>query len=249
MSKMHESMNTIVSSLIDDKKDKSFLEYVAEASANIAPPSGQTIGPSASGAGIPGVQKGTVPGSNMKAIWPGKGAPIEMGMTVGLKGPDGMPVPGEVTQVDMSSKGVKVKNPTTGQEEWQNNDALEPFAAQQGQPSPQGQTQPQQQPQQNIQTQEDKHLMRLKELAGIRENASCGASSAGSIAIAPAPMGKMKRRQETDEAALKKEYTPTVAKTVVGDTKPSQASGALSANLAASGKKSAGRINNGKKRR
>jgi hypothetical protein len=248
MSKMHESMNTIVSLLIDDTKDKSFMEYVAEASAMITPPSGQTVGPSASGAGSPAVQKGTAPGSNMKAIWPGKGAPIEMGMTVGLKGPNGLPVPGEVTQVDMSSNGVKVKNPTTGQEEWQNNDALEPFATQQGQsgqPQQQGQTQPQQ----NIQTQEDKQLMRLKELAGIREDASCGASSAGSIAIAPAAMGKVKRRQETDEAAMKKEYTPTVAKTVVGDTKPAQASGALSANLAASGKKSAGRINNGRKRR
>lgn len=246
MSKMHESMNTIVSLLIDDKKDKSFLEYVAEASANISPPSGQAVGPSASGAG-------PAPGSDMTAIWPGKGAPIKMGMTVALKGPNGLPVPGEVTQVDTSKKGVLVKNPTTGQEEWQNNSALERFVAQQdqrpNQPTPQGQAGPQQQPQQNIQAQEDKQLMRLKELAGIGEDASCGASSAGAIATAPAAIGTVKRRQPTEEAALKKEYTPTVAKTVVGDTKPAQASGALSANLAASGKNTASRVNNGHKRR
>jgi hypothetical protein len=61
-------------------------------------------------------------------------------------------------------------------------------------------------------------------------------------------MGGMRKRQPTVEV-VKKEYTPKEpAKTIVGDTKPSQASGELSANLAARGKKSAGRTNNGFKR-
>ena len=46
------------------------------------------------------------------------------------------------------------------------------------------------------------------------------------------------------------EYVPKeAAKTIVGDTKPNQASGELSATLAANGKRTASRINNGIKRR
>lgn len=98
------------------------------------------------------------------------------------------------------------------------------------------------------QMKESEELARMRKLAGIKENASCGATGAGSIAIAPAAMGKINRRQPTDEK-LKKEYTPKEsAKTIVGDTKPNQASGELSATLAANGKKTASRRNNGLKR-
>ena len=90
-------------------------------------------------------------------------------------------------------------------------------------------------------------LSRLRELAGISEDASCGATGAGAIAMAPSSMGKVKRRQPVDEVQAK-EYTPGPQKTVVGDTKPNQASGELSATLAANGKKTASRINNGFKR-
>jgi hypothetical protein len=222
----------------------SFSEYrnMVEAGSSIVPPSGQTIGPSSTQP-----PQGTSSPQKMKAIWPGKGAPVEMGMTVGLKGPSGLPVPGQVSQVDAAAKGVKVKNPTTGQDEWMNIDQLQPYMAggQQGQntqPNAGAEYKP-------ITTVEDAtQLTRLRELAGIREDASCGATGAGAIAVVPTAIGKLKRRQPTEEQ-LKKEYTPKGApKTIIGDTKPNQASGELSANLAASGKKSAGRTNNGFKR-
>ena len=202
--------------------------------ANITPPSGNTIGPAAQTSAPKSAQAAKGP-SQIKAIWPGSGAPLEVGMTVGLKDKSGKPVPGQVSQVDMGANGVKVKNPTTGQDEWMNTDTLEPFMVDQ-----------EQQP--GTPTQEDNDLMRLKELAGIRENCSGGATGAGAIAIAPAAMGKVKRRQETTESP-KKEYTPKgPAKTIVGDTKPAQASGELSATLAANGRKTASRSNNGFKR-
>jgi hypothetical protein len=171
-----------------------------------------------------------------------------MGMTVGLKGPNGIPVPGQVSQVDASAKGVKVKNPTTGQDEWVNMDALQPFMAG-GKPNANIQPGAGTNQQSVTTTAEDAgQLTRLRELAGIKENCSAGATGAGSIAVAPAAMGSIRKRQPTDEQ-IKKEYTPKeAAKTIAGDTKPSQASGELSANLAARGKKSAGRINNGFKR-
>jgi hypothetical protein len=155
-------------------------------------------------------------------------------MTVGLKGPNGVPMPGEISKVDTMANGVTVKDPTTGKDQWMNIKDLQPFMAQGQQAQP---------------TAEDvAHLTRLRELAGIKENCSGGATGAGAIAIAPAATGNVKKRQYPEES-LQKEYTPKhSAETIAGDTKPGQASGQLSANLAASGKKSAGRINNGKKR-
>lgn len=204
--------------------------------ANIVPPSGNTIGPAAQNSQQSQQTKpaSKTPGQ-VKAIWPGQGAPLEVGMTVGMKDQSGKPVPGQVSQVDMGANGVKVKNPTTGQDEWMNTDTLEPFMMDQGD--------------QNTMSQDQSNdLTRLKELAGIRENCSSGASGAGAIAIAPTPMGGVKRRQATTEAP-KKEYTPKgPAKTIVGDTKPGQASGELSATLAANGKKTASRKNNGFKK-
>jgi len=223
----------------------SFTEYhkqVVEASADITPPSGNTIGPNSGGSTQ--MQKANGP-TKVKSIWPGQGAPVEVGMTVGIKDQNGLPVPGQISQVDAGSKGVKVKNPSTGQDEWRNTDELEPFMAQgqDQQQTIQPGTQPRQQGQQGA------DLTRLQELAGIRENCSAGATGSGGIAVAAMPMGKMKRRQETDEQAPPVEYTPKEpAKTIVGDTKPAQASGKLSADLAARGKKTAARTNNGFKR-
>lgn len=211
---------------------KEYCNLVNEAGSNIVPPSGNTIGPSASPQKSPAAAKSP---QQMKAIWPGQGAPVEVGMTVGLEGPNGVPVPGTVSQVDTSAKGVKVKNPTTGQDEWMNTDNLEPFMAGQEQSTD------------TVPATEE--LDRLKQLAGISENCSGGATGAGAIAIAPAKMGKVQRRQPAEET-LKKEYVPKeAAKTIVGDTKPNQASGELSATLAANGKRTASRINNGIKRR
>jgi len=214
---------------------KEYHTFVNEAGANITPPSGNPLGPTTpqgQAQKAPAASKGP---QQIKSIWPGQGAPVEVGMTVGLKDPKGLPVPGQVSQVDMSANGVKVKNPTTGKDEWMNTDELQPFMAQQepGTPEPG----------------EQQDLQRLRELAGIQENCSGGATGAGAIAIAPAPLGRMKKREPAEEA-LKKEYTPReAAKTIIGDTKPNQASGELSATLAANGRKTASRINNGIKRR
>lgn len=113
------------------------------------------------------------------------------------------------------------------------------------------QTQPQQQnnmQQQDMQKQFAATIDRLKQLAGISENASAGASCAGAMGASTAqPLGKKIQRRSVEESPVT-EYTPTVAKTVVGDTKPAQASGKLSADLAARGKKTASRKNNGFKK-
>lgn len=224
----------------------SFMQYyqLLEAGANIAPPSGQTIGSTGStGTSAPTTQPGTTTNSTSKqrVMWTGNGAPIEQGMTVGLKGPNGLPVPGEITQVDQSAKGVRVRNPTTGQDEWHGNDDLQPFVD--GTSAPGGSNQ-----MSGMQQQMAEDLKRIKHLAGIKEDASCGATGAGAIAIAPATVGKVKKRQAVEESPPK-EYTPKKpAETIAGDTKPGQASGELSANLAVRGKKTASRINNGFKR-
>lgn len=224
----------------------SFLEYrkISEASADIAPPSGQTISPSGSGGSSPA---GT-PNAPGAKTWAGKGTPLEPGMTVGLKGNSGVPIPGQVSNVELAHGGVQVKNPQTGQDEWMNIDDLEPFMAQggaqqqqpgQGQPQAPGATQP---------TQEEAELNRMRKLAGLGENCSGGATGAGAIAMAPSAMGGVKRRQQTNEQP-RKEYTPDgPPKTIVGDTKPNQASGALSSNLAMRGKRTASRNNNGFKK-
>jgi len=156
------------------------------------------------------------------------GTPIKPGTTpANPPGQQSQPAATAPTPVKPAAdpRGVQVKNPQTGKMEW-----MKPSVDQSGKP-----------------VAEDKELTRMKQLAGIVEDGSGGASCAGGIAVAPMPMGGVKRRQPTDEE-LKKEYTPKVAKTVVGDTKPSQASGELSANLAVRGKKTASRTNNGFKR-
>lgn len=220
--------------------DMSFSQYLAlaEASADIIPPSGQTISPQSSPA-----QKSPTPNgaSAVKSIWPGKGAPVQQGMTVGLKGPNGLPVPGEVTQVDSSARGVKVRNPTTGQEEWHGNGDLNPYTTANSSPEAAAAANA------NVGQQMAEDIKRMRQLAGMKEDASCGASGASGIASAPTAMGSVKRREVSE--APPKEYTPDgPAKTIVGDTKPKQASGELSANLAVRGKKTATRSNNGFKR-
>ena len=128
-------------------------------------------------------------------------------------------------------RGVQVRNPQTGAMEWQKP----------GAPAVPGQVQQQA-------VAEDKEIARMRELAGIKENCSAGATGAGAIAIAPTAMGNTKRREVTTEQKPV-EYERTEApKTIVGDTKPAQASGKLSADLAARGKKTASRNKNGLRR-
>ena len=221
----------------------SFMQYykLLEAGANITPPSGQAIGPSANSV-APSSQPQQAQTAPQKAqvMWAGQGTPIEQGMTVGLKGPNGVPVPGEITQVDQSAKGVKVRNPTTGQEELHGNTDLQPFTANStAQSTPQSNA---------LQQQMSEELSRMKQLAGIAEDASGGASCAGGMAAStPQPMGTIKRRTEVDEGPSL-EHPETGKKLVAGDQRTGQASGRLSANLAVRGKKTASRTNNGFKK-
>lgn len=235
----------------------SFNDYckLEEASADIAPPSGNTISPTA---GTPqkstSQPQGSQTGSKSMNMWAGKGSPAEMGMTVGIKGPSGSQIPGEITKVDQSTNRVTVKDPATGQEQIVNTDVLEPFQDRRSAGQPPAQTPLTNKPGQGGfaldqmgQMEESKDLARMRKLAGIVENSSAGATGAGSIAVSPTAMAGPKRRQGATEQ--KKEYTRTApAKTIVGDTKSHQASGELSATLAANGKKTASRINNGRKK-
>lgn len=233
----------------------SFKDHIALEEADIVPPSGQPLGPTGTTGTNQSTNQSTAstpapPSGNTKGNWAGKGSPFEVGMTVGLKGPTGAPTPGEISYIDSASKGVRVRDPSTGEEQWHNNDALIPYS---GNPGGTEQTKLNNRPGQggfNIdqlgQMMEDKELTRLKQLAGISENASSGASSAGAIASAPTAMGSVNKRKTTEQ---KKEYTRTApAKSIIGDTKSHQASGELSATLVANGKKTATRINNGRKK-
>ena len=205
----------------------SFSQYhsLVEASADIPAPSGQQIGqPEQS-------QQTISPASNTKpkTMWPGKGAPVQQGMTVGVKDDNNKLVPGEVAQVDQSSKGVKVKNPITGQLEWYNDNDLQTAEMT------------------NAVSEETVDINRLRHLAGIHENCSSGCTGAGSVAAAPASSGMIKRTKDLEESPSD-EHPDASSKTIVGDTKPNQATGRLSANLAAAGKRTASRNKNGLRR-
>lgn len=205
----------------------SFNEYrsLDEASADIIPPSGKPLSPSGPGGAPPAA---TTPGQ--------QSSPPPAGSQPAAAGPTPVKTP------PTDPRGVQVRNPQTGKMEW-----MKPTTpAQPGQAA-----QPGAQAAAGLQAQavsEDKALARMRQLAGIKEDGSSGASCAGGIAVAPMPMGGVKRRQPTNEQQPK-EYTAKEApKTIVGDTKPGQASGELSANLAVRGKKTASRTNNGFKK-
>lgn len=264
MELLHESAVKTLSKLknisLDESKDiiskMSFLQYhtLLEAGANIPSPSGgSSIGPSSNSVSPSAnpqqnTQQGQQPGAQNKAqvLWQ-KGVPAQRGMTVGLQGQGGLPIPGEITQVDTSAKGVKVRNPTTGQEEWHGDDELNPYVS--------GHTtlQPNQQPQQGQQMQGMREeLSRLKQLAGISEDGSsggctAGATSAGNVASSPAAFMKPKRRSEVDESPSL-EHPEVNGKELAPGVKPNAASGRLSANLAAKNMKTASRSKNGLRR-
>jgi hypothetical protein len=99
------------------------------------------------------------------------------------------------------------------------------------------------------QMQETAELSRMKKLAGIKEDASCGATGAGAIASAPATMGKVKRRPDAVEESPSLEHEVAGRKSVVGATGPqAQPTKKLSANNAARGKPTPNRKNLGFKK-
>jgi len=217
----------------------SFLEYIQYqtpelvAEQNITPPSGQTIGTatgptSTSTTNQPSAQQ---PKPAPKT-WSGTG-PLQKGMMVTVKNMSGQagkpPMPMSVTTFDQSTGQVEVEDPTRpGQKTSYNIKDIGAYATA---------------------TTESAELSRLKQLAGISESCSSGATGAGNIAVAIGETGSMIRRRTTTEERWAREYTPREsAKTIVGDTKPAQASGELSANLAANGKKTASRTRNGFKK-
>jgi hypothetical protein len=217
----------------------SFLEYVQYqtpelvSEQNITPPSGQAIGPAAAPASAPST---TEPAEKQPKpapkTWSGTG-PLQQGMMVSVKNmPDQAgkpPMPMSVTKFDQATGQVEVEDPTRpGQKTSYNIKDIGTYTAA---------------------TTESIELARLKTLAGIAESCSAGATGAGNIAVAIGETGSMIRRRTTTEERWAREYTPREsAKTVVGDTKPAQASGELSANLAANGKKTARRTRNGFKK-
>jgi hypothetical protein len=217
----------------------SFKEYskLSEASAGLTPPSGSAIGPSVTGTQPSPVQqsmqKSTQPANGPKPgqpnLWSGKG-PMVAGSTVGVRGPDGNVIPGEVQKVNDATKGVTIIDPQTGQPQDYNMEDIVGLGAENQQP-----------------TMEDVDLARLLHLAGIKEDCSAGATGAGGIAVAAKPMGKVQRRADPIEEGPSLEHPEIGTETIAGDTKPSQASGRLSANLAVRGKNTASRRNNGKK--
>ncbi len=258
---LSETKGITVEEAMSELSKLSFKEYynLIEAGTSIVPPSGQPIG-TQNPASRPATNQPTrqQPG---QPIRPGQQQQMQPGQQQQMQPgqppiPGAPPVPGQQPmqpgqqqQMQPGQPPIPGAPPVPGQQPMQPGQQPPvpgaPLAPGQQPPVPGAPLAPgQQQP-----TEEEVHLARLRELAGIRENCSAGATGASAIAIAPAVMGSVKRRQSTDEE-LKKEYTAKEApKTIVGDTKPAQASGQLSANLAASGMKSASRINNGRKRR
>lgn len=219
---------------------KSFRDYVFEASADIPSPSGQTIGPTASAQ--PSTSQSSAVQSSKQAWMPGQ--PVIPGITVGVNSPNnpnGQKLPGTVSNVNKANNTVDVLDPTTGQTTTHSINDLGAVIG--GGNSTTSATNPVPQ----VGQQMSEQLLRLRQLAGITEDASCGATGAGSIAIAPANMGNTKRRIPVEEGPSL-EHPEVSNKTVVGDTKPNQATGRLSANLAARNKKTASRTNNGFKK-
>lgn len=232
----------------------SFKEYQLS-EQTVPAPSGQTIAPTGSTAGNQNVAANQAAAGGATAGAPSyiKGTIPKEGQSVGVKSRAGLPLQGTIKRVDQMKNGVIVFNPETQKEEWMNISTLEPFMvgnkttpAKLGQPG--NQTDTQGALAQAGRVAEDAELSRMLQLAGVQESCSGGATGAGAIAMAAKPLGKMQKREPAEEA-LKPEYTPKKpAETIIGDTKPNQASGKLSADLAASGRKAAGRINNGRKR-
>jgi len=249
-----EEKNIDLTEARDIVSKMSFKEYQLS-EQTVPAPSGQTIGPTGSTAGNENdaanqaAAGGTPTGGAPTYV---KGTIPKEGQSVSVKSRAGLPIQGTIKNVDQMKNGVVVYNPETKKEEWMNISTLEPFMVS-AKPTPAApgtpgnQTDAQGALAQAGRVAEDAELSRMLQLAGIQENCSGGATGAGAIAVAPTSMG-MKKRQPAEEA-LKAEYKVKEApKTIIGDTKPNQASGKLSADLAASGKKTAGRINNGRKR-
>ena len=129
------------------------------------------------------------------------------------------------TPATTDPRGVQVRNPATGKMEWMT--PTDPANAQQ--------------------VAENRDLARMRKLAGIVEDSSCGATSAGAIASSPASVGKIKRRSPVEESPSL-EHPIAGNKTVQGATAEKTPAGTLSANLAVRGQKTATRKNNGFKR-
>ena len=202
--------------------EMSFLEYMSLTENTVTPPSGQQVGSKSSGTGT------TSTGPNNK-IWANPNAPITAGMTVGVKDPKGQVMPMQVSQVDQNASGVKVRDMTTGKEEWYNKEQL----ATMGMTTENDEN--------GVTGEDEAELTRILELAGISEMSSAGSSCAGAIATGPTAMGATRKRSQESVSLDNEHKRETPYKSIIGDTKPAQASGQLSANLAASGKPTARR--------
>ena len=202
--------------------EMSFLEYMSLTENTVTPPSGQQVGSKSSGTGT----TSTAPNNKM---WANPNTPITAGMTVGVKDPKGQVMPMQVSQVDQNASGVKVRDMTTGKEEWYNKEQLVTM----------GMTT--ENDDNGVTGEDEAELTRILELAGISEMSSAGSSCAGAIATGPTAMGATRKRSQESVSLDNEHKRETPYKSIIGDTKPAQASGQLSANLAASGKPTARR--------
>ncbi len=200
----------------------SFGDYhrLIEATADIVPPSGKIISPQQQAQKSPQApQAGQAPAT--------PGQPIQT-IKPGIQPP--APVPGQPVQPPIAGQALQQQA-----QQFVPPGSKVPVVP--GQPIQPGQEQ----------TEESSMLQRLRELAGIGEDCSSGATGAGSIATAPISMGKMKKRPPVEESPSL-EHPVAGRKTVVGATGPqASAIGKLSANNAVRGNPTPFRKKNGLK--
>lgn len=213
--------------------EMTFLEHMKMLENVVEPPSGKQVGSKPVNANQPNNTPSKPDGdaTAQAKMWSNPSAPITAGMTVGVTNDGGAVMPMQVSQVDQNASGVKVKDLTTGKEEWYNKDQLATM----------GMTAESDDADIDNDEDTDGNLNRILELAGVKEMASMGASCAGAIASAPASMGSTRKRSEESVSLDSEHKRDDPYKSIIGDTKPAQASGQLSANLAASGKPTARR--------
>lgn len=246
----------------DVVKQLSFKEYnfLIEANgdrANIPSPSGiAPIGgdPASKTQNITPTGTQTAPGTinGMPSVNKNTTIVFNPGDKVSTTDANGAIVDYEVVSQDNNAGTAIVRNAQTGQEQTHNLQDLKPAdknTIQSGQPKPvqnNGQVQNPFQQALGAATQltqsatyDEKELTRILELAGIKETASCGATSAGGIATIAQPMGSMQKRYKQAEEVTDK--------TIHGKIDPNAATGELSRRLVDRKMKTASRKNNGKK--
>lgn len=220
--------NVSIHESIEMLRNLSFSDYqtlLAEATADIIPPSGNKIGGQSSGT-ISTLQ----PSSTMSTpASTGVNSTVQKGQTVSVKNANGEDEAGEVTDIDPVSQNITVRDSQGNNVQYKKDDVrmLNPMPRTAAAVKS------------LMQSEEYDELHRVLELAGLAETASCGATGAGSIASAPASFQPIKKRVTAEVSGTG---------TIYGKIDPYAATGKLSRRLADKGMNTASRKNNGKKK-